>query len=88
MTRQLVSGSQGGTTYELWISTTSQTDPTSFTLLSSWDELTLNAVYNVYEEKLVDLSTHVGSAYIAFVRRHTQTGTTTSGDAWLRNNFV
>ncbi|TGD58728.1 fibronectin type III domain-containing protein [Flavobacterium humi] len=85
-TRQTLIGNNGST-YEIRIST----DPVQSNLagfnatpLQSWTETTLNATYNVYEEKLVSLSGYAGQqVYIAFVKVHTQTGGSTTGDRWL-----
>lgn len=54
--------------YEVRVSTTSQTDHNSFSTVASYNETTLNATYNVYELKTLDLSAYDGMMiYIAFV---------------------
>jgi hypothetical protein len=69
----LVYGSQ----YEIRVSTNSQTTIGDFTPVASWDETTLNATYNVYEEKVINLSAYDGmTIYIAFVH------TNDDGDSW------
>ncbi|MGV7105868.1 fibronectin type III domain-containing protein, partial [Flavobacterium sp. U410] len=87
-TRQIISGDQG-TVYELRLSTTSQTDPASFTVIESWNEFELNSTYNVYEEKVVDMSANVGDVYIAFVKVYTKTTTSSTvyGDGWFIDNL-
>ena len=52
---------------------------------ASWSDVTLSAAYNVYEEKVVDLSSFAGQqVYIAFVLKNTQsTGAVTTLDRWL-----
>jgi hypothetical protein len=63
--------------YEIRVSTNSQTTPGDFTSVQTWDETTLNSTYNVYEEKVVDLSAYDGmTIYIAFVH------TNDDGDSW------
>lgn len=84
-TRQLFSG-DGGTLYDIRVSTTSQTNPATFTSIQTYTETQLNenSVYNVYEEKVLDISAFATqSVYIAFVRVHTQTGATVGGDGWF-----
>jgi gliding motility-associated-like protein len=81
-TKTIQTGVQGSL-FDIKISTTSQTNPTSFTNLVSYDEASLTAVANVYEEKVIDLpATYpVGSTiYIAFVM------TNDNGDRWLIDN--
>ncbi|SEP93089.1 choice-of-anchor J domain-containing protein, partial [Flavobacterium urocaniciphilum] len=71
--------------FDVKISTTSQTNPASFTTIQSWDESSLTTVANVYEEKVIDLNTATYPAgtlvYIAFVM------TNDNGDRWLIDNF-
>ena len=66
--------------YEVRISTTSQTDQTSFSAISggSWTEANLNASPTVYEEKVLNLSAFDGlsTVYIAFIH------TNDDGDSW------
>jgi hypothetical protein len=72
-----------GSLFNIKISTTSQTNPASFTNLIAWDEASLTATANVYEEKVIDIpATYpVGSTiYIAFVM------TNDNGDRWLVDN--
>ncbi|WMW77816.1 gliding motility-associated C-terminal domain-containing protein [Flavobacterium sp. 20NA77.7] len=72
-----------GSTFSVRVSTTTQTGTTAFTTIptATWDENTLNAVYNVYEEKVISLTAFAGqSIYIAFVR------TNENGDRWLIDN--
>jgi gliding motility-associated-like protein len=81
-TKTIQTGVQGSL-FDIKISTTSQTNPTSFTNLISYDEASLTAVANVYEEKVIDLpATYpAGSTiYIAFVM------TNDNGDRWLIDN--
>ncbi len=81
-TKTIQTGVQGSL-FDIKISTTSQTNTASFTNLISYDEASLTAVANVYEEKVIDLpATYpVGSTiYIAFVM------TNDNGDRWLIDN--
>ncbi|MBP7499260.1 MAG: choice-of-anchor J domain-containing protein [Chryseobacterium sp.] len=62
-------------TYYIKVSTTSQTDRSTFTDAQIWTEEQLTAVYNVYEKKIVDLSAFAGQkVYIAFVMTNVTTG--------------
>ncbi len=83
-TRQTLSGNNGST-YEIRVSTNStQNDQAAYTTVQTWTETSLNTTYNVYEEKLVSLSSYAGQPiYIAFVRINTQPSTSTTGDRWL-----
>lgn len=79
-TKTIQSGNQGNQ-HEIKISTTSQTNLASFSSLISWDESSLTTTHNVYEEKVIDLSTYAGKEiYIAFIM------TTDNGDRWLIDN--
>lgn len=63
-----------GTTYSIRVSTTSQTDRTSFTTVLDQTEADLGVVF---EPKLVDLSAYIGTPiYVAFVM------TNDDGDDW------
>jgi gliding motility-associated-like protein len=83
-TRQTLIGNNGST-YEIRVSTNaSQTNQASYTTVQAWTETSLNATYNVYEEKSVSLSAYAGQqVYIAFVKVNTQATGTISGDRWL-----
>ncbi len=87
-TRTNTAGDQGGL-YKIKIapSTASQTNAAAFdaTLpLQTWTETTLNTTYNIYEEKVVNLSAYAGQQiYIMFDMSITQTTGNTSGDRWL-----
>jgi hypothetical protein len=78
---RLTIGGNQGTIYEIWVSTTSQTDPDQFTLVQSWTETQINPSQETYTEKLVSLTgiTAGQQVYVAFVMR----GTGTNGDRWL-----
>ncbi|WP_396150114.1 choice-of-anchor J domain-containing protein, partial [Flavobacterium sp.] len=81
-TKTIQTGVQGSL-FDIKISTTSQTNTASFTNLVSYDEASLTAVANVYEEKVIDIpATYpAGSTiYIAFVM------TNDNGDRWLIDN--
>ncbi|MEZ4787064.1 MAG: choice-of-anchor J domain-containing protein [Flavobacterium haoranii] len=68
-TRQLFSG-DGGTLYDIRISTTSQTNTASFTSIQTYTEVQLNenSVFNVYEEKVLDLTAYANqSIYITLL---------------------
>ncbi|WP_396198416.1 fibronectin type III domain-containing protein [Flavobacterium sp.] len=84
-TKTIQTGVQGST-FDIKISTTPPTNSaslTSFTNLITYDEASLTAAANVYEEKVIDIpATYpVGSTiYIAFVM------TNDNGDRWLIDN--
>ncbi|WP_026978869.1 DUF7619 domain-containing protein [Flavobacterium tegetincola] len=84
-TKQTLAG-DNGTIYQVRISTgAAQANLASYTVLQQWTENQLNQVYNVAEEKLVDLpiSTIGSTVYIAFVRVYTQPTTVQGGDRWI-----
>ena len=84
-TRQTLLGNNGAT-YEIRVSTNaSQTNQAAYTTVQTWNETSLNLVYNVYEEKTVSLAAYPAGTqlYIAFVRLNTQPSTATTGDRWL-----
>ena len=88
--RSFASGNQG-TLYQIRVapSTASQTNPAAYNLVQQWDETTLSATFNVYEEKIVDLSAFASQqVYVSFVRVHTQLpgGLNGAGDRWLVDN--
>ena len=81
-TKTVQTGNQGSL-FDVKISTTSQTNPATFTNLISWDESSLTSVANVYEEKVIDLTAYPAGSqiYIAFVM------TNDNGDRWLIDNI-
>ena len=89
-TRMFTSGNQG-TIYQIRVApspTAVQTDPTAYTQLAQqWTEADMTAVYNVYEEKIVDLSAYAGqTVYVSFVKIFTQPTGNVDGDRWLIDN--
>ena len=67
--------------------TGSQLNPSDYTLVQQWTEATLTTTYNVYEQKIVNLSSYAGQqVYIAFVMKYTQNVPGLSGDRWLVDN--
>jgi gliding motility-associated-like protein len=87
-TRSTISG-PNGTEYLIKVNTNttagSQTTLANYTNTpAQWTEATLSATYNVYEEKVVDLSAFAGQqVYIAFVMRYSQPTSGLGGDRWL-----
>jgi gliding motility-associated-like protein len=67
--------------------TGSQTNPANYTQIAAqYTEATLSAVYNVYEEKVIDLTPYGAPGdeiYIAFEMRFTQPTASLGGDRWL-----
>jgi hypothetical protein len=83
-TRTFTSGNQG-TIYRVMVAPAAgtQTNPASYSLVQEWTEATLTTTFNIYEEKVVNLSAYAGQqVYIAFVMVWNQTGTAL-GDRWL-----
>ena len=75
-----------GSTYEIRVSTNaSQTNQAAYTIIQTWNDLTLNTSPLVYEEKIVSLAAYPAGTqlYIAFVRVNTQPAGVTTGDRWL-----
>ena len=67
--------------------TGTQLNPSDYTLVQQWTEATLTTTYNIYEQKIVDLSLFAGQqVYIAFVMKYTQNVPGLSGDRWLLDN--
>ena len=84
-TRSFTTGNQG-TLYQIKVApaTASQTNPAAYSLVQQWDETTLTATYNIYEEKVVSLSAYAGQqVYVSFVKVYTQPLATLDGDRWL-----
>ncbi|RAR46784.1 CUB domain-containing protein, partial [Flavobacterium lacus] len=83
-TRSTINGFDN-TLYQIRVSTVSQTS--GFSIVAQWTEAELNAIFNICEEKTVDLVA-AGYAegqqiYIAFVMLVTQPTTTPTGDRWI-----
>jgi hypothetical protein len=74
-TRTGTNGPQGNCFYQIKIApaTAVQNNPAEYTLLQQWNETSLTTTFNIYEEKIVDLSAYANqSVYIAFVMVLTQ----------------
>ena len=88
-TRSFTLGNQG-TLYKIKIApaTATVTNPAQYvTTLQTWTEDQLTAVYNVYEEKVLDLSAYAGQQiYVSFVMSFTQPTGVIGGDRWLVDN--
>lgn len=87
-TRTFTSGNQG-TTFRVNVApaTAIQSNPLPYSLVQEWTENTLTSNFNIYEEKIVDLSNYAGqSVYIAFERVFQQPSLTIDGDRWLIDN--
>ena len=88
LTKSFTSGNQG-TIYQIRVApaTATQTNPAAYTLVQQWTETELNAVYNVCEEKIVNLSAYAGQQiYVSFVMIFTQPTASLGGDRWLVDN--
>ncbi|TBX69933.1 hypothetical protein EZL74_05820 [Flavobacterium silvisoli] len=84
-TRSFTSGNQG-TIYQIRVAPASatQTNPAGYTTIQQWTEAQLTAVFNIYEEKVVNLSAYANQqVYVSFVMVYTQPTTALSGDRWL-----
>ncbi len=93
-TRTRVAGDQGTVYYAKIkpVSASLQDNTNDYVVINAtgatWSENTLNAVYNEYEEKVVDIpASYVGQqVYIAFEMEFTQPTTSIGGDSWLIDN--
>jgi len=87
---QTITGDQG-TIYEVryTLASNPQTEISNYQLLEDWTEPEMNTVFNVFEEKVVNLTPTLvpGQAYyIAFVRVFTQPGNSVFGDRLVIDN--
>ncbi|RAR46423.1 choice-of-anchor L domain-containing protein, partial [Flavobacterium lacus] len=76
------------TTYQIRVSTVSQTS--GFSIVAQWTEAELNTIFNICEEKTVDLGAagYAGQdIYIAFVMLVNQPTTTPTGDRWILDDI-
>lgn len=81
-TRKFFPGANYGSTYALKISSTSQTNPATFTDVQTWGELALFGSNTGYADVEVNLAAYAGQTlYFAFVL------TTDDGDGWLMDNI-
>ncbi|MFD2908327.1 gliding motility-associated C-terminal domain-containing protein [Flavobacterium ardleyense] len=70
-----------GSSYSIRVSTTSQNTAGDFTTVKTWTEADLVTTFNIYEQKVVPLTSYIGqSVYIAFVMEND------NGDPWLIDN--
>lgn len=86
--RTFTAGNQG-TLYQVKIApaTSPQNVPGSYTTLIQYTEDELSAVFNVCDEKVIDLTAYAGTnVYIAFVMVYTQPSASLSGDRWILDN--
>ncbi|RXR33689.1 fibronectin type III domain-containing protein, partial [Flavobacterium piscinae] len=80
-TRSTINGFQN-TTYQIRVSTVDQFS--GFQIVASWTEAELTEVFNICEEKTVDLTGFQGqNIYIAFVLSVTQPTAAPTGDRWI-----
>lgn len=76
-TKTLQAGFQGSF-FSVKVSTTSQTDPNSFTTVATWNETTLTTAANVCEQIELNLSAYAGqNIYLAFIMEND------NGDRWI-----
>ena len=81
-TRKFFSGAEYGSNYALKISSTSQTNPATFTNVQTWTEGQLFGLNTSYIDVEVNLSAYAGQTlYFAFVL------ITDDGDGWLMDNI-
>lgn len=87
-TRRTLVGNRG-TEYEIRVSNNPiQNNQGAYLVAQSWNDLTLNTTYNIYEEKVVSLAGYAGQqVYIAFVRKFYQPTTQIGGDRWLLDDI-
>lgn len=86
-TRTTILGDSAMTSYQVRISTTSQTDHSTFTPIAGWTESELTATFNIFEQKIISLDAYAGqTVYIAFVMNLTQPTSAIGGDRWIIDN--
>lgn len=80
---------QNGSIYQLWISKTSQTDVSTFTLVKSWTENEMNPGNQIAcYKQTVDLAAYANqNVYLAFVKKDTQYATTIQGDRFTLDDI-
>ncbi|MCO6148911.1 choice-of-anchor J domain-containing protein [Flavobacterium sp. NRK1] len=81
--------SQNGSIYQLWVSTTSQTDVATFTLIKSWTENEMNPGNQIacFKQK-VDLAAYANqNVYLAFVKKDTQYANAIQGDRFTLDDI-
>ncbi len=73
---------QNGSIYQLWVSTTSQTDVSTFTMVKAWTENEMNPGNQIAcYKQTVNLAAYANqNVYLAFVKRDTQYGNAIQGD--------
>jgi hypothetical protein len=87
-TRSFSSANQG-TIYQIRVAPASslQTNPAAYTTIQTWTEAQLTSTFNIYEEKVVNLSAYANQqVYVSFVMVFTQPTTALGGDRWLVDN--
>jgi hypothetical protein len=88
-TRMFANNNQG-TIYQIRVAPAAavQTNPAAYaTTVQTWTEVDLTTTFNIYEEKVVDLSAYAGTQiYVAFVKVYTQPLAVLDGDRWLVDN--
>jgi gliding motility-associated-like protein len=85
--RTTLAGNQG-TVYQVRVSTNAnQAAQGNYALVQQFSENELSSIYDVYEEKVINLTAFVGQqVYIAFVMQFTQPTGLINGDRWLLDN--
>ncbi|MFN3943187.1 MAG: choice-of-anchor L domain-containing protein, partial [Flavobacterium sp.] len=87
--RTTLAGNQG-TVYQVRVSTNAnQAAQGNYALVQQFSENELSSIYDVYEEKVINLTAFVGQqVYIAFVMQFTQPTAIINGDRWLLDNVL
>lgn len=80
---------QNGSIYELRLSTTSQTDTSTFTLVKTWTENEMNPGNQIAcYKQTVDLGAYAGqNVYLAFIKKDTQYGNTLQGERFTLDDI-
>ena len=80
---------QNGSIYQLWVSTTSQTDVSTFTMVKAWTENEMNPGNQIAcFKQTVDLAAYANqNVYIAFVKRDTQYGAAIQGERFTLDDI-
>ncbi len=77
-----------GAIFQIKISTSSQTNVNTFTLLKQWSDYHFGNLTEACKNEAIDLSSYAGQQiYIAFITKVTQPTISPSGDRWIVDNI-
>ena len=81
---------QNGSIYQLWVSTTSQTNVSTFTMVKAWTENEMNPGNQIAcYKQTVDLAAYANqNVYLAFVKKDTQYGNVIQGERFTLDDVA